>query len=189
MSGATLMPAAPAGGAGVTSVFGRTGVVVAETGDYTAAQVGAVPAADLPLSLANGGTGIDAASISALLTALGVLQPVQATAAAGFALQNATPAIISWTAPADSNNHRVLIFASEHITSAITGGVVQVSQTTPDGSAGLIANSLLAGGVTAGFRTAAITTLIVESGSTVTIEQTSAMTAGAATVWAEIWAA
>lgn len=35
-------PYPPGGGAGaVTSVFGRTGVVVATTGDYTAAQVGA----------------------------------------------------------------------------------------------------------------------------------------------------
>src|SRR5882724_3799729 len=31
------------GGGAVSSVFGRTGAVVAQTGDYTAAQVGAVP--------------------------------------------------------------------------------------------------------------------------------------------------
>lgn len=33
----------PAGGGGVGSVFGRTGTVTADTGDYTAAQVGAIP--------------------------------------------------------------------------------------------------------------------------------------------------
>lgn len=38
------LAATPAGGAPVTSVFGRTGAVAAEAGDYTAAETGADPA-------------------------------------------------------------------------------------------------------------------------------------------------
>lgn len=40
----TQVAAGGGGGGAVTSVFGRTGVVVAQSGDYTAAQVGAAPA-------------------------------------------------------------------------------------------------------------------------------------------------
>lgn len=187
------------GSGAVTSVFGRTGAVAAQSGDYTYTQVGAdvsgaaagvqalLPTTGSPLPLAKGGTGLSEASDAALLAALGGLVLQAATAAAGFALQNATPSILTWTAPADGNNHRVVIVCSEHVTSAITGGVVQASITTPDGGAGVIANSLLGGGVAAGFRAPAFSGIVVESGSTVTIEQTTAMTAGAATVWAEIW--
>ena len=44
------------GGGAVSSVFGRTGAVVAQAGDYTAAQVGAL-SNSTPVTIAEGGTG------------------------------------------------------------------------------------------------------------------------------------
>ena len=41
------------------------------------------------------------------------------TPAAGFALINGTTTILSWTAPADGKNHRLSVFASAHISSAM----------------------------------------------------------------------
>ena len=37
---------------------------------------------------------------------------------AGFALQNATPNILTWTAPNDGNYHRVVVAASIGVTSS-----------------------------------------------------------------------
>jgi len=70
------VPGPPA--SGVTSWDGRTGAVVPAAGDYTAAQVGAVPASALPLSLANGGTGAAYATLAALLAAMGLTVPAPA---------------------------------------------------------------------------------------------------------------
>lgn len=111
-----------------------------------------------------------------------------ATAAAGFALQNATPTILSWTAPADGNNHRVMIIGQVAVSSGETGGVVQVQFTDPGGSSRTL--SLINGGLGSGTQVAAFAgnnSMIVQSGSTVNINQSTALTAGAATVYLEIW--
>jgi len=109
-----------------------------------------------------------------------------ATAAAGFALQNATPTIISWTAPSDGNLHRVQIFASMSVGSAETGGTVSYEGTNPDGST--FVHTLFTGGNAGPGEVQPSAQLrIVKAGTTVSIVQTSALTSGAATVWAEIW--
>src|SRR5262245_52690020 len=45
LSNVHIIGVTPVAGTGVTTVFGRSGDVVAQAGDYTAAQVGAVPLA------------------------------------------------------------------------------------------------------------------------------------------------
>lgn len=108
------------------------------------------------------------------------------TGPAGFALQNATPVILTWTAPNDGNAHPVIVIASQYVTSAETGGAVSVSATVPNGNSG--SPTLFSAGHGTGlFPPSSPIALIVEAGSTVTVQQSSALTAGAATVWAQIW--
>ena len=114
-----------------------------------------------------------------------------ATALAGVALVNGTPAIISWTAPNDGKLHRFMIFASMDVTVLQVGGAVGVAFTTPD--QGTLANNAFPGLFTGGqgvgnnYAQAYGVTSLVKPGSTVIVGHTSALTSGAAVMWAEIW--
>lgn len=107
-----------------------------------------------------------------------------ATPAAGFALVNGTPNIVSWTAPADGRNHRVFCFGTASITSAMTGGQVNGGFFAPSG-ANLGFTAVPVGGGPNGF--AFFYPVVIQSGSTFVVQQVSALTAGACTVWCEIW--
>ena len=135
---------------------------------------------------ASGGTITGNLTVDGTLsTANGPILVLQATTGvAGFALQNATPTIISWTAPNDGNLHRFIVICSLDVSSAETGGAVSLVCTPP--GAGAQTTSLYAGGLGTG---PAYNTQerLVQPGTTVTVEQSSALTGGAATVWAEIW--
>jgi hypothetical protein len=135
-----------------------------------------------PLPVLDGGTG--ATTPAAGLAALGGMGLQAATPVAGFALQNATPTILSWTAPNDGNQHRVLLIGSVNVTSAETGGAVTANVTPPGGGSPAVPQ-ILAGGQAAGNHVG-LNAAIVEAGSVVTVQQ-SALTVGAATAWVEIW--
>lgn len=108
------------------------------------------------------------------------------TPTAGFALQNGTPTILTWTAPADGNPHRVSLVTNLHVTSLETGGAVTLNTTLPDSTA---ANpQVYAGGAAAAVYQFS-QDRIVGSGTTVTLVQSSALTAGAAVLWAQLWGA
>ena len=113
-----------------------------------------------------------------------VMGLLAATPVAGFALANGTPNILSWTAPNDGQAHRVLIFSSQHVTSLETGGQVTSTYAAPDGGAGTV--TLYGGGSGAGVQTSGYSA-VVQPGSTVVVKQATALTAGAALVWAELW--
>jgi len=146
------------------------------------ATVGNVP---VPLPVADGGT--DATTAAGALTALGAEQLLATTYTAsgltGFALQDATPQILTWTAPNDGNQHHVRVDTNLYVTSAETGGAIQVTSTLPNGTA--VAGLQHAAGLGTGFAHAIIEYLI-EPGSTITLQQSSALTVGAATLWAEL---
>jgi hypothetical protein len=106
---------------------------------------------------------------------------------AGFALQNGTPNILTWTAPNDGALHRVALFAVKHVTSTETGGVIAVTYTLPDGTASA-AHTLLGGSQASGDLVPSGAFLVlVEANTTVTVKQNSALTGGASIMWAEIW--
>ena len=107
------------------------------------------------------------------------------TGPAGFALQNGTPTVISWTAPNDGQLHRALFFGSMHVTAAETGGQVNFSYTLPDGTANGV--TAAAGGAGTGPQNVFFYTVVVQAGSTVSVVQATALTLGAAVLWAEIW--
>lgn len=104
---------------------------------------------------------------------------------AGTPLVNGTPTVLSWTAPADGQEHRAFVIATLHVTGAATGGALHVTGTTPDGTGAANPQMLPASEAVGVFQN--IVTLIVASGSVVALVQTTALTAGAALLWAEIW--
>lgn len=106
-----------------------------------------------------------------------------ATPEAGFAFQNGTPTIISWTAPNDGQEHRALFICSDQVTSALTGGQVTVAFTNPGGGTQTI-TLLTANGAVGAHHT--LDGGIIGPGTTVTIQQATAVTLGAGTIWAEI---
>jgi hypothetical protein len=113
------------------------------------------------------------------------LQLVASTPETGFALQDATPAIVTWTAPNDGQQHYVMCMASEQVTSALTGGSV-IGLITPPGGGSPAQPQALAAGQAAGNHVGNFA-CVVGPGTTVTIEQGSAVTGGAATVWIGLW--
>lgn len=127
------------------------------------------------------------ANTSFVAAAIGTpLRLVATTGAAGAALANGTPAILTWTAPNDGQLHRIQLISNGYVTAAMTGGAVTLNTVLPNGQAG---NPVIYAGGTANPGPLASSVLrLVEPGSTVTLTQSSALTAGAATVWAELWA-
>lgn len=108
------------------------------------------------------------------------------TGAAGFALQNGTPVILSWTAPNDGRQHSVMVMGGVHCTSAATGGAVNYTGTRPDGS---VANvTVVTAGQVLGSTAGLSHNDVIEAGTTVTLNQSSALTAGAELVFATLWA-
>lgn len=115
------------------------------------------------------------------------LTKVADTGLPGAALQNGTPVLVTWTAPNDGQMHFVLALAEQHVTVAETGGAVTLSASTPDGGASVNAGVFAGGSGVGG--AAAFTARFLAPGATLTIQQTSALTVGAAVVWAQLWAA
>src|SRR5579862_5196763 len=112
-----------------------------------------------------------------------VLAAQAATPLAGTALVNGTPNLLQWTAPNDGQVHSFNVAATAHVTLALTGGQIQVKWT----SAGVNqVSTLLAGGEAAGTYVGLFLgnggngPQQCDPGTTVTIQQTSAVTAGAA---------
>lgn len=108
------------------------------------------------------------------------------TGTAGYALVNGTGSIISWAVPGDGLLHRFAVFG-ELIAASAAGGQVNVSFTGPDGSG---QNRDLIDSFTTGFYDLYAHGLwACQAGTTVTVQQHSAMSGGTAKLWAEIWGA
>lgn len=108
------------------------------------------------------------------------------TPVAGVALANGTPTILSWTAPSDGKNHRIWVIATGFATVIEVGGQVNVNYALPNGNTSPFP-LLLPGTQGVGYITAAYVAAVIGPGAVVSIQQGSALTSGAATVWAEIW--
>jgi len=105
---------------------------------------------------------------------------------AGFPLQNATPTILTWTAPNDGKQHRVDLKSTLHILTNQTGGQIDITVTFPDGAVAPI--DTYPGGALAGYQEAfSGPSFIIQAGSTVTVAQVTAQTAGSSTLFAELW--
>jgi hypothetical protein len=116
----------PPGGGVISSVFGRTGVVTAESGDYTAAQVGADAAG-----------AAAAAQAAAEAASLPTLTEVSVSAAGTLALNKitevtATSGLVTMTLPASVAGSLIVCERSGASTSnvAVTGNIRGVSAQT-----------------------------------------------------------
>lgn len=109
-----------------------------------------------------------------------------ATPVAGYGLVNSIGNVITWAAPNDGQLHRFMAIVTLDVTVATTGGQIQVNCTLPDGSNG--SQQVIAPTQATGVKENSLLA-IVQAGATVAVRQNSAMSAGTATLWAEIWGA
>lgn len=107
------------------------------------------------------------------------------TGAAGFVLQNATPTILSWTTPSDGAMHRFTVFGVLRVTTLEAGGQLNYSFTDPSG--GTVSVVAIAAAQAVGGAVLTARNIICQPGTTVSLVQQSALTSGAATVYAELW--
>ena len=114
----------------------------------------------------------------------GTMRTVQQTPQAGFALTGGTPTILQYTVPNDGKQHTVAPSLMLRVTSALTGGAINVSYTingTPTITPWIPAGSALGIAFNAN-----PDQLQVDPGTTVFIQQGSAVTVGAAAAFASI---
>jgi hypothetical protein len=114
-----------------------------------------------------------------------VAQPIT-SAVAGYTLINGTGNILVYNVPNDGLVHTVNVATNMNVASLETGGQIQVLFTTPDGTAQTFQQH--AAGLAAGLaRTNSA--CLCKPGTTVTLQQSTALTAGAATLWGSMWSA
>lgn len=106
---------------------------------------------------------------------------------AGMALVNATPTFLSWTAPNDGNLHRFTIELELVVATLEVGGQISVSRGTPGTNAVTVFASALAAGSYSGHSVAFALQGLLQPGDTILVNQSAALTSGAATLYGEIW--
>ena len=115
----------------------------------------------------------------------GGLVAVASTGAGGFALQNATPTIITWTVPTGLWFYIVPTLLI--VTSAESGGSVSLSTANGNDIIFLWAAALNPG-IYRGYKIAAALSSLALAGDIVEVTQTAALTAGASTLYGAILA-
>ena len=100
------------------------------------------------------------------------------------ALINGTQTLCKWTAPNDGSYHAVMVFYIATVASDMTGGEVSLEYTQAGApqtqiilNAGLTASPAFGG---------LLNTVLIDPGSTIEVVQDTALTGGAATVWAAL---
>lgn len=122
------------------------------------------------------------------------ISPVASTGESGYALVNGTGTIISWTAPSDGNLHVFSIFARLIVATGLTGGAIYAGNGGTILTGGTVNSGafLWAANQGAGDYFLTKTTLagngVLGPGEQIYIKQSTAVSAGAGTVFAEIWA-
>lgn len=108
------------------------------------------------------------------------------TGLTGYNKINGTGTILSYTTPNDGQMHAIRILTFQHVTSTETGGAVAYSYFAPDGGS-VSGVSLYASAQPTGFTTPQNVDRLVAPNTAITVNQTAALTAGATTLWVEIW--
>lgn len=142
------------------------------------------------LGSALAGGGIGGTTSPGASAAIQDLQPEVVASVNAFALQNGTPSIMAATPVVfnDGNNHLVIVIVTADVTTTETGGAV--TATITDGVDGhAVTTTVQPGGSTGpGLILGTFAFAVVGPGSTVSIAQSSALTAGSAKVSARVLA-
>ena len=147
-------------------------------------QVPTVGNAATPLAVTLGGTG--AATAAAAATALGFMTKLADAGTAGLALINGTQNLCTYTTANDGNLHPVLCVATLLVSSLETGGATGITFTDPSNAVNTNF-PILAGAQAAGPHLWGFTTFLAHANTAVSLVQTSALTAGAAVFYGQIW--
>jgi hypothetical protein len=117
---------------------------------------------------------------------MGLLATTDTSNPSGYSLINGTGTVLTWTAPNDGATHIVLVAATLDVASTETGGKLTVGFTMPDGTSGYT-YQLSAGGQGVGYDYSlySVPPLIVKANTSVFITQSTALTSGAAKLWAK----
>jgi hypothetical protein len=110
------------------------------------------------------------------------------TGASGYMLVNGTGNFLTWTPPADGGLHRYMLFAQQIVTVNQVGGELAINFKAVDGTNEL--QQLSAADLSAGvYGPGSFSWLsgLVQAGQPVVLSQFTALTAGAAKFWCEIW--
>jgi hypothetical protein len=176
----------------ITWVFGAAGQYTAswdgvELVTITATSGGAFLASFSAQTYALAQTAVAAylAQVPVSSPSMSLLATTATSYPSGYALVNGTGTILSWTAPSDGQMHRVIVFGNYDVTSALTGGAVSTHYTQPGGVTA--SATVMGGGESTGTSQGTTWGLPVAPGTTVNLVQATAVTVGAATIWAEIW--
>jgi hypothetical protein len=190
----TLTITLTSGGAFVMSLAGQSLAQLTSSAEFVALAAGGVPFPVAPLMAGNNLSDLVSAAAArtslglgsaALLPSSNLMQLVATTGAAGYTLVNGTGTIFTWTAPNDGGLHRVLLLATLGVTVAETGGQLQLAATNPAGNAA--SQSFLSAQGTGSHEVQF--SVQVQAGTTVTLSQNTALTAGTAVLWADLLAA
>lgn len=159
----------------------------ATTGAQGAVQLDSTATDIKALGTQSAGSSTKAPAADHVHPTTGLLTKVADNTASGTALINGTATFCSWTAPNDGALHPVIYVCTQVITSTATGGAIGVTFTDPAGN--VRSNlQLLAGGQASGVHLVGFTTLLVQSNTTISAVQASALTGGAGTVYVQLWA-
>lgn len=119
---------------------------------------------------------------------LPAFQKVADTGLQGYTLINGTGPILTWQTPNDGLMHVCQIMGMIRVTSAETGGQIQSNGTSPDGSP-FVQFTSDAGGHPIGHFEMSAMYIALAPNTLYTMAQSTALTAGAAVCWAQIWGA
>jgi len=110
-------------------------------------------------------------------------QKLYSTPVAGFPLQNATPTLFSWQVPNDESLRVVVSYTNKIVSSAETGGTIVLQFNDMNGT---LRNAIIdpGGRGTGFFQDSEV--VYPQPGSVVSLKQTSALTLGASSLWAEL---
>ena len=172
--------------AGKAKITAAATTEVAMGGDVTGTSTASV-VSKVPDTALVAGTRITLATTAgkAKISSSGTGIVTAETSATGVALINGAQTILTATVPNDAKPHQAIVTVFKVVTAALTGGAVVMAVTDIAGTAFTLA---IAGTAVGTYTHSSTTnsTFLLKPGTTVTVKQTTAMTAGAAKVYAKI---
>ena len=167
----------------VTTVTGKAEVSTDALGGDVTGTLAANTVAKVPAAAVTAGTGTTITTVTGKAKVGVPTAPITAeTSATGVALIDGTQTILTATVPNDGKVHNLLFNVYKDVTTALTGGQLTITHSQP----ATLSASTKTTATTVAVHQIANGVMLVLPGTTVTLSQSTAMTAGAAKVYAKI---